>query len=198
MSGQWFSHVDVAHTNSVAKVFQFLLFTGNSFRLLVFGTNLIACRCQCSPARRPSLARSAPFGCLPNISFNIAVAIAWLASSRCRYLRRHRYSRRRARLTAPASSAGELAGQRLLVVAAVGLPSQPSPPLRLARPQRHVAGKQILLSSPPPPCLRCISKPLTLFPLIPPPPHPPPSLQVQHSNPGISIGGSICSHNQGR
>ena len=52
MLGQWFSHSSVAHTNSVAKVFQSLLLTGNSFRLLVFGTNLIAFRCQCSLARR--------------------------------------------------------------------------------------------------------------------------------------------------
>ena len=41
----------MAHTNSVAKVFQCLLLTGNRFRLLVFGTNLIAFCCQCSLAR---------------------------------------------------------------------------------------------------------------------------------------------------
>ena len=56
-------HVGVEHTNSVAsnqaKVFQSLLLTGNSFQLLVFGSNLIAWRCQCSLARRATaIARS--------------------------------------------------------------------------------------------------------------------------------------------
>ena len=49
----------MAHTNSVTKVFQSQLLTGNSFRLLVFGTYLIACSCQFSLARRATaIARS--------------------------------------------------------------------------------------------------------------------------------------------
>ena len=59
---EWFSHVGVAHTNSVNKVFQSLLLTGNSFRLLVYGTNLIACCCQRLLARQATaIARSAGF-----------------------------------------------------------------------------------------------------------------------------------------
>ena len=94
----------------------------------------------------------------------ITVATALPSSSRCRHCRRRRYSCWRARLPEPASSAGELACQQLLAIAAAGLPSQPSPPPRLARPRPQVAGKQILLGSPAHPCLRCVSKPLTLFP----------------------------------
>ena len=64
------------------------------------------------------------------------VATARQVSSQCHHLRRRRYSRWRACLPAlPASLAGELACQRLLSVAAACLPSQPSPPLRLALPQ---------------------------------------------------------------
>ena len=47
-------NVGVAHTNSVAKVFQSLLLTGNNIRLHVFETNLIAFRCQCLHARSAS------------------------------------------------------------------------------------------------------------------------------------------------
>ena len=61
-------------------------------------------------------------------------------------------------MPAPASLACELACQRLLAVAAACLPPQASPPLRLARPQLHVAGK-------PAPCCRQAVRP-------PPPGHP--------------------------
>ena len=74
--GQWFSHVGVAHTNSVAKVFQSLLLTGNSFRLLVFGTNLIAFRCQ------RSLVRSATAFARPPSTF-------WTAGSTSAFRRRY-------------------------------------------------------------------------------------------------------------
>ena len=60
------NNVAIAHTptmsisswcGTLAKVFQSLLLTGNSFRLLVFGTN--AFRCHCSLARRATaIARS--------------------------------------------------------------------------------------------------------------------------------------------
>ena len=137
--GQWFSHSSVAHTNSVAKVFQSLLLTGNSFRLLVFRTNLIAFRCQCSLARRATAFRSLAVHFLVARSKSASpspVATARQVSSQCHHLRRRRYSRWRACLPALlASLAGELACQRLLSVAAACLPSQPSPPLRLARPQ---------------------------------------------------------------
>ena len=43
------------------KVIQSLLLTGNSLRLLVFGTNLIACRCQCSLARHATAIARSPF-----------------------------------------------------------------------------------------------------------------------------------------
>ena len=90
MLGQWFSHVGVAHTNSVAKVFQSLLLTCKSFRLLVFGTNLIAFRWDQSncllAVPRHSLAGQPLFGRWLDIRFAIAVATARPVSSRCRHL----------------------------------------------------------------------------------------------------------------
>ena len=103
---------------------------------------------------RPSIARRPLFGRLLDIRFAIAVATARQVSPCCPHLRRRRYSRWRACLPAPAGLPGELACQRLLAVAAASLPSQPSPPLRLSRPQLHLAGKHILLSSPPPPSIK--------------------------------------------
>ena len=107
----------------MAKEFQTLLLTGNSFRLLIFGTNLIACRCQCSRARRATaIARS------PSTFWSLA-----------RHLLRHRrrycpvgelvLSPPPSESVAVTTAAGEFACQRLLAVAAAGLPSQPSPPL---------------------------------------------------------------------
>ena len=123
--------------------------TRNSFRLLVFGNCFPLPVLACSPCHgpRPSLACRPLFGRSLDIGFAIAVATARPASSRCRHRSHFRYSRRRACLPAPASSAGQLHGQRLLAIATAGFPSQPSPPLRLACPQLHVAGKHILLSS---------------------------------------------------
>ena len=69
----------------------------------------------------------------------------------------------------------------------------------LARPRPRLAGKQILLGSPTLPYSPCVSKPLTVFSLSP----PPLAVHVQHSDPGflpcLSIcGPSICNHNHGR
>ena len=60
----------------MAKVFQYLLLTGNSFRLLVFGTNLIASVASASliAVPRHSLAGSPLFGRSLDVRFAIAAA----------------------------------------------------------------------------------------------------------------------------
>ena len=138
----------------MAKVFQSLLLTGSSFRLLVFGTNLIAFRCQCSLAHSATAFARSPstFWSMARHPLRhrrlFAVATARPVSLRCCHLRRRRYRRWRACLPAPASLEGKLACQRLLAVVAACLPSQPSPPLRLAR---HSG---LLVAGKPAPCCR--------------------------------------------
>ena len=114
---------------------------------------------NCFPLPALACSRATAFARPPSTFWSLArhllfaVATARQVSSRCRHFRRLRYRRWQACLPAPASLASELAYQRLLAVAAACLPPQASPPLRLARPQLHVAGK------PAPCCRQAVSPP---------------------------------------
>ena len=149
---------------------------------MYFGTNLIACRCHTSLARRATAIARLPSTFLSlarqwvDIGFAITIATAQPVSLPCRHSRRRLYSRRAqprwgacagvlscAGEPAPASSAASVS-QRLLAIAAACSQSpllaiaatQPSPQLKLTcpLPQGSFSLSLSLSLSPSPPLCR--------------------------------------------